>query len=652
MVSGQEAQAQFWSSLELRARAEWLIVTPFILTLTLALCWFAQPLGIARIDNTFYDRLVGYTHNEPPNKEIVIVAIDDSSIEALGYWPWRRATHAHLLRKLDQARVVALDILMSDRNTAYPNDDELLAAAMKAHGRVVLPTMLSSDGDTLTRPYGSLADAAAALGYVNIYPDRDGIVRAITLNQVSTNGQTHRHFLLAALKAARQKPPDPQVFGHRKQLLIPYRSSQGHYTVYPYDSVLNGEVPASVFADKYVIVGAWATGLGDLFPTPAQPAGDLMPGVEILANGLQSILENHWVHTPDPWLYMLLACLPVLLACLSFRSLSPRRGFVAALSIVILVFTGCVALLWLFDVWVPVMATFVGIAVALPLWSWRSQEVSLQQIGRELNALERERFSLDGSGPEGHTSNYQHLSLPSHISQLHDAIEQLRRAYRHRENTVRFLSHDMRSPQNSILALTQLQQHADTALEQKEFLQRVATYANETLRLVDGFVHLARAEAVALILNPVDLATLTEETADEFWASARQRNISIDTQAMPAAAWLQGDAALLRRVWGNLFSNAIKFSPPNTVIRCRIDRQGIYWRIRFTDQGTGIPPSLQPSLFQPFARATSHAPESPAGTGLGLAFVHTVIQRHAGQISAANTEGGGAEFTILLPASE
>src|SRR3546814_67245 len=124
-------------------------------------------------------------------------------------------------------------------------------------------------------------------------------------------------------------------------------------------------------------------------------------------------------------------------------------------------------------------------------------------------------------------------SLPARVTQLHGAIAQLRQAHQKRDETLRFLSHDMRAPQNSILALTQLQQQTQTALPQKEFLQRIDSYADRTLSLVDGFVQLARAEAAPLAHQRLDLVELMAQCCDEFWAQAKQRDIDIHFKQHP-----------------------------------------------------------------------------------------------------------------------
>src|SRR5690606_17730440 len=122
--------AGFWGSLEKRVRTEWVLVTCALVVLTLGMAVFNDQLGLTRLDHAFYDKMLTAATREVDSEDIVIVAIDDSSIDALGYWPWRRAVHADLLARLRQARVVGLDFLLSDLNPAYPQDDSVLAEAI------------------------------------------------------------------------------------------------------------------------------------------------------------------------------------------------------------------------------------------------------------------------------------------------------------------------------------------------------------------------------------------------------------------------------------------------------------------------------------------------------------------------------------------
>lgn len=375
-----------------------------------------------------------------------------------------------------------------------------------------------------------------------------------------------------------------------------------------------------------------------------------MAGVEILANGLQSTLNNHWISTPPRWQLALLAALPVLLTCLGLRRLSPRQSFLLALVMLALVFVATWLLMRYANLWVPITASLIGVGLTYPVWSWRSQEAALRHIDQEVKALNQQAPQPVVALARGASLPYDG-SLPSRIIQLHSAIDQLRKAQHKREQTLQFLSHDMRAPQNSILALTQLQQQPGSQLPQPELLRRVDLYAHKTLGLVDGFVQLARAEAAEIRQERMDLVELLALGCDDFWAQAKQRHIRIEFKQHPEVAEIKGDPALLRRTCCNLIDNAIKYSPEHTAVTCRIVREGDEWVVGIRDQGRGISAGQLESLFTPFMRADENAPDNPTGAGLGLAFARTVVARHGGSIEVASHIGSGTEFILRFAAA-
>ena len=107
--------------------------------------------GLGRVDQILYDRAVVMTPR-PASPDILIVAIDDATIDALGRWPWRRAIHAALLDRLQGARAVGLDVIFAEPDTINPNDDAILADSLRRNGRAVLPVVL----DRLDHP-GSMS---------------------------------------------------------------------------------------------------------------------------------------------------------------------------------------------------------------------------------------------------------------------------------------------------------------------------------------------------------------------------------------------------------------------------------------------------------------------------------------------------------------
>lgn len=644
----------FWGSLERRVNAEWLLVTAFMLLLTGCLGYFADQSGISRLDHTLYDRALAFTAHAEAREEIIIVAIDDSSIVELGHWPWRRSLHASLLPRLQEARVVGFDLLFSDSNALYPQDDQKFADAIARHGRVVLADMIDPTNRDLIMPQKPLAEAAAGHGYINAFPDDDGSIRAVVLRHTLGSGRVVDHFVVAMARVASQasgKAIASSAVENDKRLLIPYGGPAGHFTFYPYSAVLKGDVPADVFRDRLVLIGSWGSGLGDTYPTPMTRNGIALSGVEILAHELNSFVSGHWIHAPANPIAALLGCLPVLLLCLAFRRLSPRQSFIAALAAVALIFAACLLLLRFANIWVPITASLIGVALAFPFWSWRSQEASLQHIDRELSSLQGVSQRTGKTSSHG-VAAAKDRSLPARVAQLHAAIAQFRFAQKKREETLRFLSHDMRAPQNAILALIELQSYEDRRLDLRELLECIGRHAATTLGLMDDFVQLAHAEAATINEDAVDLADLAYEACDAFWAAAVQRNITLTLDELPEYAWVQGDRSLLGRALKNLFDNALKYSPDHTEVRCWIAHQNRDWYVHVQDQGRGISPEQMSVLFQPFTRLDTDTPNNPRGSGLGLAFVKTVVERHGGTISVASEKQKGTTFTLRLPASE
>src|SRR5699024_6249514 len=329
MAAAQELQqAALARRLQQRIIAEWRWTTALLLTAIFLLNAFGGHLGLSRLDNILHDTLarMAVYGTTPQSDDIVIIAIDDNSIQTIGFWPWRRSTHARLLDQLQSARAVGLDLLLSEHNPAYPDDDAVLARAITQHGRVVLANMLDPDGGDPTQPLPVFDQATPYKGYINISADPDGILRSVTLQQ-TTRGDTSLHFVPRILEAAGALPALARVLETPSHFLrIPWAGPAGTFQIIPYHAVLEGQADPAMFKDKYVLVGSWSSGLGDVFTTPVTGSDAPMAGVEVLANTLHAALADRWVRSPSDPVSGLLLLLPVLLACLACRALSPQRA--------------------------------------------------------------------------------------------------------------------------------------------------------------------------------------------------------------------------------------------------------------------------------------------------------------------------------------
>ena len=232
-------------------------------------------------------------------------------------------------------------------------------------------------------------------------------------------------------------------------------------------------------------------------------------------------------------------------------------------------------------------------------------------------------------------------------------ISPIRSAERSRDETLRFLSHDMRGPQASILALLELQTDPVSALPQPELFARIERASRKTLGLADNFVQLARAESQEYRLEEVDFHDVIFDATDEMWSQAKSKKIDIRTEIGSDSFPVLIERGLMTRALVNLLSNAINYSAENTTIVVSLNpRKGSGGKqlvCNVIDQGYGIAAADQLKLFRRFQRVD--VPNQPRhdGIGLGLVFVKTVIERHQGEISCTSKIGMGTKFTIVLP---
>lgn len=231
-------------------------------------------------------------------------------------------------------------------------------------------------------------------------------------------------------------------------------------------------------------------------------------------------------------------------------------------------------------------------------------------------------------------------------------ITEARAAERRREETLRFISHDMRSPQASILALVELQSEPARAMPYDALLERIQHFASRTLELADDFITLARAESQALRLVETDLSSLVMDATDELWPVAHARRIGISLDIAEEELVVRAEPSLLMRAVANLVDNAIKFSPDGGTVTVTVRRTGNSGTVSIADRGPGIALADQPRLFQPFSTLRAEGARPTRGTGLGLLFVRTVVERHAGGIGLDSAPGRGSVFSMTLPLAE
>jgi signal transduction histidine kinase/CHASE2 domain-containing sensor protein len=225
-------------------------------------------------------------------------------------------------------------------------------------------------------------------------------------------------------------------------------------------------------------------------------------------------------------------------------------------------------------------------------------------------------------------------------------VTSMRKAERQRDVTLRFLSHDLRSPQAAILALVEQQRRSPSDFPDSRFRDLVAQYATSALNLADEFLFLARAETQPPRLVELDLVLLLGDAVDDLWPQACAKHAIVQLAAEPGKI-VRADVHLLRRAFSNLVGNAIKFSPEGATVRVEVSDLLTAWKVSIVDSGVGMTASESQTLFREFVRIDSGSEQS--GHGLGLAFVKSVVDSLGGEVSVQSTLNVGSTFNVLLP---
>ena len=827
---------------------------------------------LQRVDLLIYDSQQRLW-SRPAPADIVIVAIDEYSLSKFGRWPWPRRTHAQLLDKLGEAgvRAVVMDIIFAEPDRHDPDGDALLARAMERQGKVILPVLLEQryvGGQLIeTLPLPPLTAAARALGHAHVELDADGISRSVYLKEgLSDAYWPHLSIALLTLlgeapsplpgdvhEAPAQAGPDKLL--RNNHVLTPYAGPPGHFRHVAYARLFEEPELLNSLRDKIIFVGATATGLGDLLPTPVSALGHPMAGVEINANIFDAIRSGIIIEPTTLRTRLLISALIALLPALLFPRLSPRNALFMSAGLFIGTLALSILLLTRFHLWFPPAAPLLALIIAYPLWSWRRLEYANRFLSQELARLSKEpdllpRDNSDdeaamafikrlmpieawtlyqaparyvahwgrrlerprpgrvpvgeswrhfGSGDRewwlgiamggnGRVSDYQrglildlvkrHIEaatpaptsaielfeervlqvqqaenrlramrrfLDDSLNQMADGIlvisnqgqlsfinakglsylnldgepapprgrpilplldaiaieggkewltllaspllrgeaaqangrtssgldlliqinplsleeghidgviinlsdiTRLRAEERQRLETFSFLSHDLRAPLASLLAL--LEMGRDGKAIDDDFLQRIEMYALRTLNLAEDFLQVSQLEHMEdLQLQSVDLTLIVANAIDAAWDHSSAKQIRLIEALPDEPVYVRGNPGLLERAVLNLINNAIKYSPEETRVEIAIEIAGASAICRIRDSGFGIPPEALDKIFDRYFRIDDQ--NQTPGSGLGLSFVKSVVEKHRGAVTVASIEGKGSTFCIRLP---
>ena len=228
------------------------------------------------------------------------------------------------------------------------------------------------------------------------------------------------------------------------------------------------------------------------------------------------------------------------------------------------------------------------------------------------------------------------------------ALVPIRESLRRQREFAADASHELRTPITIIKAgvADVRRNHPDAARRIGRTVDDLEAEADRLTRLVDDLLVLARADSGRLEMRdePVDLGDAAGDALQRLAARSAQSGVQLRLAAAPTD--VSGDPDRLRQLFGILLDNALRHSPRGTTVEVEVRPEERRAVATVQDHGPGIASEDLPRVFDRFWRAADAPPD---GTGLGLAIARSITEQHGGSISAENTAGAGARFTVRLP---
>lgn len=212
-------------------------------------------------------------------------------------------------------------------------------------------------------------------------------------------------------------------------------------------------------------------------------------------------------------------------------------------------------------------------------------------------------------------------------------------------------SHDLKGPLGAILTSAELLLDGGYVPDEKarEMITRVSSCARTCVTIIDELLSARLIEDGVMVIRPREMLAreAIEDVVLDFQSMAKARNIDLHFEVQNELLTVQADKIALKRILGNLISNALKFTPKEGSVKVAVESVGEEVKISVEDSGTGIDPKARRSLFERYARLDEH--HSIDGTGLGLFVVKNLVDAHGGRIEVQSAQGKGTVFTIFLP---
>ncbi|WP_161668758.1 GAF domain-containing protein [Kallotenue papyrolyticum] len=236
--------------------------------------------------------------------------------------------------------------------------------------------------------------------------------------------------------------------------------------------------------------------------------------------------------------------------------------------------------------------------------------------------------------------------------------EEAQAAIELRDEFLSIASHELKTPLTTLLGHIQALQRrllraAPPILGERD-RRALSIIEAQALRLnkqISNLLDVSRLQMGQFYIEPqpMDLCALAQRVVEELEPTLERHTIRLLSEQAPLP--IVGDEQRLEQVLQNLLQNALKYSPDGGTITVRLEHQGQHVVLRVSDEGIGIPETVQANLFQRFFRAPNVNERRIKGFGIGLYLIREIVARHNGSVEVSSVEGAGSTFTVRLPLS-
>jgi signal transduction histidine kinase len=307
--------------------------------------------------------------------------------------------------------------------------------------------------------------------------------------------------------------------------------------------------------------------------------------------------------------------------------------------------------------WVGIGMLGAGAAV-MSLLIFRPTHRRLRSLEKAARALGEGRTDVRANESGGDEVSALSSAFNRMAADLEVRATALAESDRARRQLLADVSHELMTPLSAIrgyvetLGMKEL--HLDAATREK-YLDIAHQETHKLEAIIGDLLDLARLEGGgdSFECDEVLVDDLLRRVADRHRPALIERRVTLTTTAARGTPLIHGDAERLEQALQNVAANAIRHTPDGGTVTLRAEPAGDRVRITVADTGPGIPPEHLPHIFDRFYKADAARAGTAvaSGSGLGLSIVRAIVARHGGEITASNAAGGGAMFTMILPAA-